>query len=56
MTDDLNFAIPTANKMGYSTQILDEDYSQAFINYLKQLSKPNVLEIGTGYGTAASLA
>ena len=56
MTDDLIFAIPTANKMGYSTQILDGDYSQAFIDYLKQLSVPNVLEIGPGYGVAASIA
>lgn len=56
MTDILTDPIPTKNKMGFSTQVLDQEYSQKFIDYIKKLSSPHVLEIGPGYGTATCLA
>ena len=48
--------MPTLNKMGYSNPIIDQPYSQTFIDHLKQSSQPHILEIGSGYGTTATLA
>lgn len=41
--------IPTMNKMGYASQVLDE-YGYLFLGCIHQLSSPKVLDIGAGYG------
>jgi len=49
------FGIPTANKKGYVRETLVNEYGQLFLDYVKHLFSPTVLDIGAAYGLTTSI-